>query len=319
MADKLQKYKFCGSTSSEANTAKPRPITRNTARQASTDQPLSTPSESPGMAAENIKADILASLRADFKEIIREELKTALAEDFSALRSEIQGLKTELANDTRTLREEMEQMRTDIQEVDSGLSSWSDDVTSLRDTVSSLQKEVATLRDKCEDMEGRMRRSNIRIAGIAEQPNSSSPTAVANVLKTILQLDREIKVDRSHRVLTNGNPREREKPRVIIAKLHYDVDAAEILRKARDKAPLYYNGQRVSIFPDYTANVAKARAAFTDVRKILRGQKEIRYGLFFPARFRITYQEATQEFVDHRKAMAYAKSILPAEQQLQEN
>lgn len=310
-AEKLQKYKFCSNTSSEAN--RPGPITRNIAKQANADQPVSTPSESQDMAADSMKDDILTSLRADFKEIIREELKTALAEDFGILKSEIQGLKTELANDTKMLREEMGQMKADIQEVDNGLSTWSDEVSTLRDTVSSLQKEVAMMRDKCEDLEGRSRRSNIRIAGLAEQPGSSSPGAVANMLKTVLQFDREIKVDRSHRVLPRGTSRDKDYSRVIIAKLHYDVDAVEILRKARDKAPLYYNGQRISIFPDYTASVAKARAAFTDVRKILRGQSNIRYGLFFPARFRITYQEVTREFVDHRKAMDYAKSILPSE------
>lgn len=320
MADRLQKFKFDGKASSEANT-KPRPTTRRQtlATQSNTDQPQLTSTELSGMDADSIKADILACLRADFKEIIREELKSALAEDFSALKSEIQGLKAEFANDAKALREEMVQIRSDIQDMDGGLSSWSDEVTSLRNTVSSLQKEMTTMREKCEDMEGRMRRSNIRIAGIAEQANSSSPTAVSNAIKAMLHLDRDIKVDRSHRVLTRGSTGDRERPRVIIAKLHYDEDATEILRKARDNAPLLYEGQRVSIFPDYTANVAKARAAFTEVRKVLRGQKDIRYGLFFPARFRITYQEETREFVDHRKAMAFAKSILPTGQQLQDD
>lgn len=241
------------------------------------------------MTADSIKADILASLRADFKEIIREELKTALAED-------IQRLKAELADDTKTLREEMEKMETGIEDMDSGLSLWSDEVTSFCDTVSGLQKEVVTLRDKCEDMEGRIRRCNIQIAGRNEQPNS----AVAKALKTILQLGRDIKVDRSHRVLTTrDSPRDRQQPWVIIAKLHYGEDAVKILQKARENAPLHYNGQRISIFPDYTASVTKARATFTDVRKILRGQTEIRYGLFFLAWFRITNWEDTKEFVDH--------------------
>ncbi|KAG7467812.1 hypothetical protein JOB18_017105, partial [Solea senegalensis] len=58
--------------------------------------------------------------------------------------------------------------------------------------------------------------------------------------------------------------------------------------------------------------VAKARAAFTDVRKALRGRKEIRYGLFYPARLRITHQDEDKEFVDPQKAMDYVKKILPA-------
>lgn len=320
MADKLQKYKFHGGASIGANTAKSGPTTRKTTKHANTkdmDQPSTTPSQSPDMEPDNIKAEILATLRDDFKEIMRTELKMALAEDFGALKTEIQSLKTELVNDTKILREEMENMRTDIQGVESGLSTWSDEVTSLRDTVLSLKKEVVVLRDKCEDMEGRMRRCNIRIAGMAEKPNSSTPASVASALKTMLNLNREPKVERSHRAFTRQSPGDRDMPRVIIAKLHYDHDAAEILRKARENAPLHYNGHRVSIFPDYTANVAKARAAFTPVRNILRGQKEIRYGLFYPARFRITYQDDTKEFVDPQKAMSYARSILPSDQDSQ--
>lgn len=112
------------------------------------------------------------------------------------------------------------------------------------------------------------------------------------------------------RALATRQQGEREKPRVIIAKLHYDGDAMEILRKARDGAPLSYNGHRIAIFPDYTASVAKARAAFTDVRRALRGQKEIRYSLLYPARLRITHRDEDKEFVDPQKAMDYVKNIL---------
>ena len=58
------------------------------------------------------------------------------------------------------------------------------------------------------------------------------------------------------------------------------------------------------MFPDYTVNVAKARAAFTDVRKILRGILGVRFGIFFPARFRISHNNE-EEFLDATEAMDY--------------
>lgn len=276
-----------------------------------TDQPSHNPRESTGVAAEVTRAEMLASLRDDISEIIRGEIKKALTEDFNALKSEIQGLRAEIANNTKVVREEIEHVKAEVQDMKGGLSTWSDEVTTLQETVSSLQDQMSTLKDKCEDMEGRMRRSNIRIAGIAEQPNSSTPKAVASALKELLQLDREVKIDRSHRTLAYGNARDRDKPRVIIAKLHNDYDAVEILRKAREKAPLTFNGQRIAIFPDYTASVAKARAMFTDVRKALRGRRDIRYGLLYPARLRITFKDVSKEFVDHHEAMNYVKTIPP--------
>lgn len=311
MADKLQKYKFTAGTSKQAN---PKPITRNTAKLATQGgathtAPTHPSGEVPGMA-EDLKAEILASIREDLKNVIRDELKSALTDELSSIKNDLQGLKTLIANDVTAIRADMELVKTDVNEVKDGLNTWSDEVSTLQTTVENLQKEIKTMRDKCEDMEGRMRRANIRLAGIPEA-NSSTPKAIASALKEMLQLDRDVKVDRSHRIF--GSSRDGDKPRVIIAKMHYDEDAVEILRKARDKAPLFYNGQRVSIFPDYTANVAKARAAFSEVRSALRGRKDIRYGLLFPARLRITHNGNCREFVDHRKAMDYAKQILMEE------
>ncbi|GLD52419.1 uncharacterized protein AKAME5_000532800 [Lates japonicus] len=72
------------------------------------------------------------------------------------------------------------------------------------------------------------------MAGIEEEPNSSSPKAVAKVIREVLQINWDIKVDRSHNTLAARKPGDRERPRVIIPKLHYDEDTMEILRRAQD-------------------------------------------------------------------------------------
>ena len=82
MAAKLQKYKY----SSKANTPRPTRTTRLRTPDA-LDQPPSPPTgtESPGMAAEDIKAEVLSSLRGEISKIIKDELKSALLEDFNVL------------------------------------------------------------------------------------------------------------------------------------------------------------------------------------------------------------------------------------------
>lgn len=57
-------------------------------------------------------------------------------------------------------------------------------------------------------------------------------------------------------------------------------------------------------FPDYTTTVAKARAAFTDVRKALHGQRGIPYSLL-----RILYKDEDMEFADPMKAEEYVQKI----------
>uniref|UniRef100_A0A8C2W6V4 L1 transposable element RRM domain-containing protein n=1 Tax=Cyclopterus lumpus TaxID=8103 RepID=A0A8C2W6V4_CYCLU len=307
MAEKLQKYKYKSGGSSSRPTRTTRQI-----RPGDPDQPSPTRSESPGMT-ERMKADILSSLKGEISKIIREELKSALAEDFNSLKSELQAVRSEISKNMTAIQTEVDHMKADIQDVKGGLSTWSDEVAAQEVTITSLQRQVTTLTDRCEDMEGRMRRCNIRIAGIQEQPDSSSPNTVAKVIKEVLQLDRDIKIDRSHRTAATRKPGDREKPRVIIAKVHNDGDAAEILRRARERAPLVYNGNRISIFPDYTPSVAKARAAFTDIRRTLRGRKGVRYGLLYPARLRISHNNEDEEFLDPGKAMEYVrKKVIPS-------
>lgn len=88
----------------------------------------------------------------------------------------------------------------------------------------------------------------------------------------------------------------------------------DILRKARDRGgQLKYKGNPIAIVPDYTANVARARAAFTPARKILQGKPGIRYGLLYPARLRISNNNVEREFVDANKMYYIKKHILPAE------
>lgn len=102
-----------------------------------------------------------------------------------------------------------------MQAVDEGLSTWSDEVVSVN-FGNDLKKQVKDLEEKCEDLEGRMRRGNIWIAGVPEQPGSSSPTAISKLLRELLQMEKEGLVERSHRSLMQRKPG--DKPYVIIAK-----------------------------------------------------------------------------------------------------
>ncbi len=132
MAEELRKYKCDASSGTRPNTASA------------------------------LKSEILRSLKADISEMIKSKLKSALANDFSSLKNEIQALKTEIINNTAVIHSEIDQMKATIKEVDGGLSARSEEVTTLQSVVTDLKAEVTGLREKCEDMEGRMRRCNIR-------------------------------------------------------------------------------------------------------------------------------------------------------------
>lgn len=303
MATNLRKYKYTGPSGTRPEA--PEQSGSGNANRAATTTARQTMPEDKNMDTDALKMDIVSSLRADISLAIKEELKSALAETFAGIKSELQAIRAEIANNATATRTEIESIKHCLKDVEGGVSAWSDETTALQATVASLTKQVELLQDKCEDMEGRMRRGNIRIVGVPEHPGTSSPVEVSKLLKDVLQLNKEVKVDRSHRSIGSRKPGDR--PRVIIAKLHYDGDCAEILRRARDRAPLTHNGNRIAIFPDYTTSVARARAAFSDVRKMLRGRQGIRYGLIYPAKFRISYNGEEKEFLNAPEAMDYVK------------
>lgn len=312
METRLNKYKYTGPSNTRPNTSWNQSSAKIPAK-VTPPSPAPSPASPPAsgkMNVESLKSEILLSLKADISTVLKSELKNALADDFENLRSELKAVKTEIMNNTAALKHEIDQAKASIKDVEGGLSAWSDEVVNLQETVNEMKTEIAGLKAKCEDMEGRSRRCNIRIIGVPETPDSSSTTSVSKLLTEVLQLDKEPLIDRSHRSL--GQKRTGGKPRAIVAKLHYYQECVQILRRARSQGPLSFNGEPITIFPDYTATVAKARAAFTEVRKLLRDQEGVRYGILFPARLRITFRGDDREFTDPDKAMAYVKkSILP--------
>lgn len=118
------------------------------------------------MDMEDWKADILAFLREDISVVFRAELKNALSEDFSFLKNELKEVKSEIANNMAAIRSKMDNMKAAISDVEGGLSTWSDEITSLQTTVAELKTELANLKEKNDDLEGRMRRCNVRIVGV---------------------------------------------------------------------------------------------------------------------------------------------------------
>lgn len=63
------------------------------------------------MAADEIKADIMASIRGDISIIIREELKSALLENFNALQSQLKSMRADITNNTAAIRAEIGHMK----------------------------------------------------------------------------------------------------------------------------------------------------------------------------------------------------------------
>lgn len=183
------------------------------------------------------------------------------------------------------------------------LSACTDDIVTLQSKVGNLSAELVKLENKCEDLEARSRRHNIRIIGVPEDGPPVSPASVSKLLAEAFTLTEHPLVDRAHRA--GPKPGTGGHPRAIVARLHYYSDCTSILKKARELQRIKLNNITISVFPDHTAKVARARATFTEVRRQLRGIEGVKFGLFYPARLRITYEGQQHDFTSPEDAKAF--------------
>ncbi|KAI5626695.1 hypothetical protein C0J50_13747, partial [Silurus asotus] len=229
---------------------------------------------------DSLKSELLSSLSSEIIEVFKSELRAlerALGNDLLTIKSELQAVKEQLSSDKAANEAGVRELKGTGAEMERSLSVCTDDIAVMQSDIHRLTAEYNKLETKCEDLEARSRRNNVRIIGVPEGPNSSTTANVAVLLKEALSLEKEPVLDRSH--LTLQPYQNLVLPRAIVARFHYHSECLDVLRRAR------------AIFPDHTVKTAKAWAAFNEVGRQLRGIEGVRYGLFYPARLRITHKK----------------------------
>ncbi|GAA6090575.1 uncharacterized protein LOC117469232 [Tachysurus ichikawai] len=228
------------------------------------------------------------------------------------IRKQISGLRDELKGAIDQANIKANALEECTAGLETAANTHSDAIANLEQQVTELKKEVVSLAAKAEDLEARSRRCNLRIFGVKEGREAGVPasTFVANLLQKVMGLDEPPVIDRAHRTLQqpgNGQP-----PRAFVIKCHYYREKESILRKAVTSPKLVSeNGDIIRVFPDYTQNVARQRAAFGQVRQLLRQCEGIKYGLLYPAKLRITTRDGQQKsFTDPEKAATFVRELM---------
>lgn len=255
------------------------------------------------MDTESVKRELLSSLRKELIETLKTEVRTVLENEMALIRTDISTVRSELKECRQSITSELSTLSGTVKVMEESLSTCTDDISQLQKEVRRLTAVTDTLQNKCEDLEARSRRNNVRIVGVPEAQTCST-SSVSALLKQAFDLKEAPLLDRAHRSL-QPVPGQGRPPRVIVARVHYFQDCANILRLAREKQRIKMNGMTISVFPDYTAKTAKARAAFNDIRRQLRGIDGVRFGILHPARLRITYQNTEKTFSTPEEAQLY--------------
>uniref|UniRef100_A0AAY4CMR6 Uncharacterized protein n=1 Tax=Denticeps clupeoides TaxID=299321 RepID=A0AAY4CMR6_9TELE len=201
----------------------------------------------------------------DLVDALKTEVRAVLESELASIKSDIRAVQSELKEYRETVTTELSGLSVKVNNVEESLSTCTDDIT-------HLQKEV-----------GRLTTLTEIIIGVPEAQICST-TFVSSLLQQAFELKEAPLLDRAHRSFLPG-PRQGNPPHVIVARFHYYQDCENILRLAKEKHRIKINDMSISVFPDFTAKVAEARAAFNDIRRQLRGMEGVKFGILAKLRF----------------------------------
>lgn len=249
---------------------------------------------------------------------IMEELQSMRQELLKKMDEKAIEIQTELRNVTDKLNKRLDKLESHTSELENGVTANANSIATMESDLSGMKKELSLLRARCEDLEARSRRCNVRITGVKEgREQGKHPSVyVAGVLKEALGLDKLPTLDRVHRTLRTKPVQDDLPPRAFVVKCHYFTEKELLLKKAAEAGVITTaDGDTIRVLPDFTQAVSKQRAAFTEVRKLLRSCAGVRYGLRYPATLRITTADGQETtFKDPKRAKEFVlKELLSAE------
>ena len=239
-----------------------------------------------------------------------QELPASLQTHLNKVLAAINASRESLEHKIETVIIDVNLLRADQQKIADRVKSTETQILDIQPTVESNTTQLQEIRDKIkqmekrvEELEGRDRRSNIRVIGMTEGMEGTNMIRYLDdwIRREVAgeELSPFFAFERAHRV-----PGRRPQPglpaRAIVAKLLHYQDRDTILQKARTNGPYAVGNVKVSIFPDYTFNVQKQRASFLAVKKELRNEG-IQYALMFPAKLKIMVDGKANFFVEPRE------------------
>ena len=123
-------------------------------------------------------------------------------------------------------------------------------------------------------------------------------------------------VQEAQRVPYKINPR-RNTPRHILIKLSKIKNKEQILKAAREKQQITYNGIPIRLTADLSAETLQARREWQDIFKVMKGKK-LQPRLLYPARISFRFDREIKTFTDKQKLREFSTTKPTLQQMLKE-
>uniref|UniRef100_A0A8C5G3Z9 L1 transposable element RRM domain-containing protein n=1 Tax=Gouania willdenowi TaxID=441366 RepID=A0A8C5G3Z9_GOUWI len=205
-----------------------------------------------------------------------EEKGAGSADATSEILKELKLFRTETAGNFGVLRKEVsniklnfEELKTRVDDAEQRIADNEDRNMDLTKVLFHLMRKQKYLEEKCEDLEGRSRRNNLRIYSVPEKTEGSNMIVfIEKLIREQLRIREEIFIERAHRVAGTGVPVGRaaaDFTRSIIVCFR-SFKEKRVLHAAWSLKDIRINDQRIYFDEDYTTEVFKERAKYRSSR-----------------------------------------------------
>ena len=267
-------------TSSRSKSSSKQEITKEKNENLRQNQPASNDTPSP-----STESKILAEL---------EKLRSENREGHNQTKLSLTKLETSIEE----LKGEMTKLEKRTTEAEDRISAAEDNGRRYDRAIRYLLRREMNLSAKCEDLQNRTRRNNLRIYRV---PEDSEGKDVKTFAKKLIQSvfkpmpDVNLQIERAHRSLTTKPTDPAAAPRSLIVRfVDYSVKDM-ILRQAWSQKKLIYNNEQIYFDHDYSPELQKKRAQVREVIKQLK-VKNIKAKCLYPAQLKVTMESGEQTY-----------------------
>lgn len=168
--------------------------------------------------------------------------------------------------------------------VEQRVSDLEDVSTVTEPRLESLENALKKALERLDNYENQSRRQNIKITGLKAGFEGEDPvTLFEKWIPEVLDMQQDrVKIERAHRTGPALGGGEKSGSRAVLVRLHNYTDKQKILNAARNKGRLTVDGQDVSFYQDFSAEVIKKRQESANAQRRLR-ELGIRYAFVYPA------------------------------------
>lgn len=286
--------------------------------------------------ANNQMKEITKTVQAlkTYKEAM-EETQEYTKNQMKEIKKSVQDLKMKMDSMINTQTEEKRERETSekkasntevsfsnrIQEMEERISGLEDTITDIESTIKENAKSGKLLTQNIQEIKDTMKRRNLRIIGIEEREDIrlQGPETILNKIieENFPNLKKEMPINIQEAYRTpNRIDQKRKTARHIIIKTQNMQNKEKILKAAREKGQITFNGKPIRITPDFSAETIKARRAWTEILQTLRDHR-CQARLLYPAKLSITIDGENKIFHDKNKFKQYL-STNPALQKVLE-